>query len=244
MTKSITLNYTVAALVAVALVFFSAAPAFAAINSSYIKIEAKNAGTINNYTSSKAYTGYNTAGGSYGGSGGEGGDVEAEANSGDANGNNGGALAGDGGNGGNANLGGKVETGDATSVAETANSLNATDVEFDVNGDMNSTKIKIEANNAENCECNTIDNETKSRARTGRNTAEGSYGGSGGEGGEIEAEAEGSGDANGNNGGAVAGEGGNGGTGDEGGWVVTGEADSTSTTVNLLNTLLVRFSIL
>src|SRR3989344_2524320 len=99
MTKSITLNYTVAALVAVALVFFSAAPAFAAINSSYIKIEAKNSGTINNFTSSKAYTCSNTAEGSYGGKGGSGGDIEAEAEANgwhseaEANGNNGGALA-------------------------------------------------------------------------------------------------------------------------------------------------------
>ncbi|OGG57859.1 hypothetical protein A2765_06625 [Candidatus Kaiserbacteria bacterium RIFCSPHIGHO2_01_FULL_56_24] len=255
MTKSITLNYTVAALVAAALVLFSAAPAFAAINSSYIKIETKNSGKITNVTSSKADTGDNYAGGSYGGDGGNGGDVEAEAEAGDdyksdasANGNNGGALAGDGGNGGNASFGGTVKTGDATSVADTQNGLNSTEVDLDVKGDMNSTVLKVEADNAEECGCNEIKNDTKSRARTGDNRAKGSYGGDGGRGGEIEAEAEADGDgdaeANGNNGGAVAGNGGTGGSGDAGGLVETGEADSTSGTINLLNTLLVRLSIL
>ena len=248
MTKSITLNYAVATLVAVALVLFSAAPAFAAINSSYIKIEATNSGKIFNYTSSTAETGGNTAQGSEGGEGGSGGDVEAEAEGGDgydgANGNNGGALAGNGGNGGNASDGGLVTTGDATSVADTANSLNATDVDIDVDGDMNSTALKVEADNDNGCGCNEIKNATKSRARTGGNDAEGSRGGDGGRGGEIEAEAEDGGAANGNNGGAVAGNGGTGGAGALGGEVVTGEADSTSTTINLLNTLIVKLSIL
>src|SRR3989344_5042032 len=174
MTKSITLNYAVAILIAAALVLFSAAPSFAAINSSYIKIEAKNSGHITNYTSSKAETGGNTAEGSFGGQGGSGGDVEAEYE-GDggydgANGNNGGAIAGNGGNGGNASDGGLVTTGDADSVATTSNGLNTTDVELNVDGDMNSTKLKIEADNDKGCECNTIDNKTRSRARTGGNT--------------------------------------------------------------------------
>src|SRR3989344_3055028 len=164
MTKSITLNYAVAAAIALAMVLFMAAPAFAAINSSYIKIEAKNSGKIDNYTSSKADTGNNKAGGSYGGDGGSGGDIEAEAEgSGDdydgaeANGNNGGALAGDGGNGGNASFGGLVNTGDATSDATTSNGLNSTDVELNVDGDMNSTVLKVEAENDEECGCNEID---------------------------------------------------------------------------------------
>ena len=80
MTKSITLNYAVAAAIAIAMVLFMAAPAFAAINSSYIKIEAKNSGKIYNTTSSKADTGDNYAGGSYGGDGGSGGDVMIYAN--------------------------------------------------------------------------------------------------------------------------------------------------------------------
>src|SRR3989338_6588091 len=125
MTKSITLNYTVAALVAAALVLFSAAPAFAAINSSYIKIETKNSGKITNVTSSKADTGDNYAGGSYGG---------------------------------NASFGGTVKTGDATSVADTQNGLNSTEVDLDVKGDMNSTVLKVEADNAEECGCNEIKN--------------------------------------------------------------------------------------
>src|SRR3989344_3269184 len=134
MTKSITLNYAVAAAIAIAMVLFMAAPAFAAINSSYIKIEAKNSGKISNTTSSKADTCDNYAGGSYGGEGGSGGDVSAEAEAdghyydAKATGNNGGALAGNGGNGGNADIGGTVTTGDATSDADTQNGLNQTEV--------------------------------------------------------------------------------------------------------------------
>src|SRR3989344_2555117 len=164
MTKSITLNYAVAVLIAAALVLFMAAPAFAAINSSYIKIEASNIGKIKNTTTSEAKTGGNTAEGSYGGEGGSGGDVEAEAEGGgdeydgaEANGNNGGALAGDGGNGGNASFGGLVNTGDATSDATTSNGLNSTDVQLDVDGDMKSTVLKVEAENDEECGCNEID---------------------------------------------------------------------------------------
>src|SRR3989344_3359314 len=154
MTKSITLNYAVAVLIAAALVLFMAAPAFAAINSSYIKIEASNIGKIKNTTTSEAKTGGNTAEGSYGGEGGSGGD---EYDGAEANGNNGGALAGDGGNGGNASFGGLVNTGDATSDATTSNGLNSTDVQLDVDGDMKSTVLKVEAENDEECGCNEID---------------------------------------------------------------------------------------
>ena len=134
MTKSITLNVSIAILLAVALLFFAAAPAFADVNSSIIKIEARNSGHISNYTSSKAETGGNYADGSFGGSGGEGGDVEAEADGsdGEANGNNGGATAGDGGDGGDGFEGGLVETGEATSDAGTFNLLNTLIVKFKV----------------------------------------------------------------------------------------------------------------
>ena len=102
----------------------SAAPALADVNSSKIKIETKSSGSIDNYTSAKAETGGNWAGGSDAGKGGSGGDVEVE--DGDSDNNNGGASAGDGGNGGESSDGGWVETGVATSNAGSVNILNAT----------------------------------------------------------------------------------------------------------------------
>jgi len=212
-----------------------------AINSSFIKIEVSGSGTIRNITSSKASTGGNDAEGSYGGRGGRGGDVEAEAeDGGDANGNNGGAMAGDGGAGGDASIGGDVRSGRATSVAVTDNGLNDTDIGIDVGNLINSTLIKVEVDN-DACECNLIDNKTRSRARTGGNDAEGSYGGDGGSGGEVEAEADG-GDANGNNGGAQAGTGGHGGSGDISGEVLSGVADSFASTTNRANISRIRIN--
>jgi len=217
-------------------------PSPAAINSSIIKIEANNSGSITSTTTSSASTGGNEAQGSRGGRGGRGGDVEAEAEDGDANGNNGGALAGDGGAGGNASFGGFVKTGTSTSVAVTDNGLNDTDIGIDVGNLINSTLIKVEVDNDnDNCRCNVLDNKTRSRARTGGNDALGSYGGGGGSGGEVEAEAD-DGDANGNNGGAVAGNGGTGGTGAAGGFVESGVADSFASTTNRANTTRIRLT--
>src|SRR3989344_6926016 len=123
--------------------------AFASVNSSYIKIETSNSGSISNYTSAKAETGGNWAGGSEGCEGGEGGEVENDG--GDYN--NGGATAGDGGNGGDASAGGLVETGRAEADAGSVNTLNTTDVDMDLGGeDVNSSKIKIETDN-ESCGC-------------------------------------------------------------------------------------------
>ena len=195
-----------------------------------------NSGVIINSTTANSSTGGNTAEGSRGGRGGRGGDVEAEADGYDAeaNGNNGGALAGDGGNGGNASRGGIVITGTAISTANTLNSLNGTEIEL-AGTDLNSSVVKVDIDN-DACDCNTIDNRTRSRARTGGNDALGSEGGDGGSGGDIEAEAEdGDAEANGNNGGAVAGNGGTGGTGAAGGFVRSGAADSTASTTNRLN---------
>ena len=201
-----------------------------------ISISVKNSGCIINTTASSASTGGNTAGGSYGGAGGHGGSVTANANGGDAkvSGNNGGAEAGNGGNGGNAGQGGVVITGTAISMANTINSLNGTEVDI-AGPELNSSSVEIEIDNGA-CDCNTIDNRTRSRARTGSNDALGSEGGSGGSGGDIEAEAEdGDAEANGNNGGSVAGDGGTGGSGGRGGNVRTGLADSTASTTNRLN---------
>ena len=235
MTQSTTLNRAVALSMTAALVLSLLAiamPASAAMNSSSIKIEVENSGTITNTTSAKASTGGNLAGGSTGGSGGSGGDIEVD----DGDNNNGGALAGEGGNGGNAGIGGTVFTGDADAEAGTLNSLNATDVDVDLWGeDMNSSEIKVKVENEDHHDGNTISNVTRAKARTGDNNAAGSTGGNGGTGGEVEVD-----DGDNNNGGAEAGDGGNGGAGADGGWVETGIATSLSGSVNVLNTTLVR----
>ncbi len=226
------------AFVGMASLVLSAVPAFADVNSSAIKIETRNSGTIDNYTSAKAETGGNWAGGSKGGRGGKGGEVEVDG-SGDYN--NGGASAGFGGHGGIADIGGTVKTGDADAHSSTENFLNSTDVDVDLYGeDLNSSKIKVETyNDTDNCECegddNNIKNRTKSRARTGDNSSEGSEGGKGGKGGDVEAS---SGDNN--NGGAYAGDAGHGGSSNDGGWVETGDADAMSEVVNVVNETLVR----
>ena len=240
MTKSVTINYSIAALAAFAVMLAYAGVADAAINSSAIRIEISNTGVINNTTKAKAETGGNTAQGSTGGNGGVGGNVT----SGSGDYNNGGASGGNGGNGGNASDGGWVETGDANANAGTENSLNGSDIEVDLTNavstgeDVNSTYIgaEIKNGNDEECQCKPeINNTTKARARTGGNTAQGSVGGNGDNGGQV---TSGSGDYN--NGGASAGTGGAGGSGGIGGTVKTGVASSTAGTVNLLNTTLIR----
>ncbi|MFZ2522043.1 MAG: hypothetical protein WAX44_01770 [Minisyncoccia bacterium] len=224
------------ALVGMASMVLSAVPALASVNSSFIKIETNNTGSIDNYTSAKAETGSNWAGGSLGGRGGKGGEVEVDG-SGDYN--NGGALAGFGGHGGIADIGGTVRTGNADAQSSTENFLNTTDVDVDLWGeDVNSSKIKIETNN-DSCGCenetNHVQNRTKSRARTGDNSADGSEGGAGGKGGDVEAS---SGDNN--NGGAFAGDAGHGGSSNDGGWIETGDSTATSEVVNVVNESLVR----
>lgn len=212
-------------------------PAFAAINSSSFTITTTNRGTIENTTRASSHTGDNTAEGSIGGDGEEGGDVTSDGDN-----NNGGASSGNGGNGGNAGAGGLVVTGNATAEAGTENSLNGTDVDVDLTDatgaseDMNSSALVIDTDN-DNIE-NNIDNLTRARARTGDNTAEASEGGDGEDAGDITG---GVGDFN--NGGASSGNGGAGGAGDIGGEVRTGHASSTSGTINLLNTSIIRVRI-
>ena len=232
MTKSITLNYTIVAVAAVAMVLAYAGIADAAVNSTKINIQTTNSGTITNVTQADSHTGQNFAWGSAGGDGGTGGDVLG----GGGSENNGGASAGNGGNGGKGGAGGLVETGNATSDAGSENSLNGTDVDvaFDCDcGDINSVTLVIDTDNTS--ASNRIDNNTQARARSGQNLALGSLGGNGGVGGVI----DGSGGSE-NNGGASAGTGGSGGAGGLGGTIGTGAASSTSGAVNLLNTTIIR----
>ena len=236
MTKSITLNYTIAALVAFGMVLATATPAFAAVNSTRITINVTNRGTIDNVTQADSHTGANIALGSVGGSGGTGGAV---TNSGGGDENNGGATGGNGGSGGSGGAGGLVQTGNASADAGSENSLNGTDVEVELGcdcGDINSVTVELDVDNDD--EYNNINNLTQARGRTGENRAEGSTGGNGGVGGVVD-----SGTGSENNGGAKAGTGGAGGSGGLGGTVLTGNASSTSAAINLLNTTILRVRI-
>lgn len=219
-----------AAAATVLAMFAGALPASAAMNSSSITITTTNRGTIDNNTSAKSHTGKNLALGSVGGNGEEGGDVTSNGSN-----NNGGATSGNGGDGGDGGDGGLVNTGDATANAGTQNDLNNTLVEAQVPADMNSSALAIVTDNDEDCECNNITNDTRARARTGNNQADGSVGGNGDDAGDITG-----GTGSFNNGGATSGDGGNGGDGDLGGTIFTGNASSTAATINWLNTVLVR----
>lgn len=219
--------------------FASAAPAFAAVNSTRINIQTTNRGAILNLTNAESHTGENIAEGSTGGTGGTGGSV---TNSGGGNENNGGAVAGNGGNGGTGGAGGLVQTGNASAEAGTQNSLNGTDAEVALDcdcGDINSVTIDVITDNDRSSPFeNVVGNITNARAHSGDNLARGSTGGNAGVGGLVDS---GSGDEN--NGGAKAGSGGAGGAGGLGGTVLTGNASSTSGTINLLNTTILRVRI-
>ncbi len=209
----------------------TALPAFASVNSSSITITSTNRGTIDNVTTARASTGGNFAGAADGGQGDDGGDADRNgAGNGDAN-------AGNGGNGGMGGQGGTVTTGDANTDAGVLNSLNSTDVDLDLrDGPLNSSSLDVVTDN--NDIANNIDNTTRSRARTGGNTASGADGGDGDDGGDADRNGAGNGDAN-------SGHGGTGGAGgvDGGGIVDTGVSTSNSGVINLLNTVLVRVRI-
>lgn len=237
MTKSTILNKTAAIATALATslgAFAIATPAFAAVNSTHITITTQNRGSIDNTTSARSHTGDNKAGGSTGGAGGTGGAVTSDGSE-----NNGGAAAGNGGNGGNGGAGGLVNTGNASADAGTSNDLNNTDVGVDLGDcgcDVNSLTLDIMTDNSRQYPTqNHIDNNTRAKARTGENTADGSTGGGAGSGGVVSG-----GDGSENNGGATSGNGGVGGAGGLGGTIGTGNASSTSGTINMLNTVLTR----
>jgi len=228
MTKSITLNYVAAAVLAVAMTFAFVTPAFAAMNSSEINITTTNQGEINNLTSSISATGLNLAGGSAGGVGGVGGGVHG----GTGDFNNGGADAGNGGDGGAGSEGGLVETGDSVAIAGTENGLNGTDVDVQVPTDMNSSRARVNTDNDD--DTNTINNATSALGGSAGNAAAGSTGGDAGDAGQVTS------DGDNNNGAAASGDGGEGGMGGIGGTVRTGASRSEAGSINLLNTTIIR----
>lgn len=162
-----------------------------------VSITVSNSGTINNETEAEASTGGNYADGSYGGdggkqkgdggNGGDGGDAEGDGSNVGGMGGNGGST-GNGGNGGDAGPGGLVQTGDAEANAGSVNTLNTTEIEVegcgcDESAPVNGWWRKIKKDNSVGvtvANSGTINNETEAEAKTGKNDADGSYGGDGG----------------------------------------------------------------
>ena len=190
---------------------------------------------VMNHVETKADTGDNSADGSYAGDGGNGGDIENEYGEQDVEG----ATTGNGGTGGNSGFGGAVQTGDATAESTVGNDVNSATVTVDNCGcDATSSLNRIRVHLRDSA---FLMNSIRTKADTGDNYADGSYAGSGGNGGDIENEG-GDGDDNADQevDDATTGSGGNGGTSSDGGSVLTGAATSRTNLVNLVNSRLVR----
>jgi len=198
-----------------------------------VEISIASHAMVMNHVETKADTGDNSADGSYAGDGGTGGDIENEYGEQDVEG----ATTGNGGTGGNSGFGGAVQTGDATASSAVANTINSTVIRIDdcaCNGSLGKVRVRLH-NSA------FLMNSIRTKADTGDNYADGSYAGSGGNGGDIENEG-GDGDDNADQevDDATTGSGGNGGTSSDGGSVLTGAATSRTNLVNLVNSRLVR----
>ena len=182
---------------------------------------------VMNHVEAKADTGDNSADGSYAGDGGNGGDIENEYGEQDVEG----ATTGNGGTGGNSGFGGAVQTGDATASSAIANAVNSTIVRVDGCTCDSLGKVRVRTHNSA-----FLMNSIRTKADTGDNYADGSYAGSGGNGGDIENEG-GDGDDNADQevDDATTGSGGNGGTSSDGGSVLTGAADARSELTNIVN---------
>lgn len=200
-----------------------------------VSIKSSNHAFVLNDTSAEANTGGNFAGGSQGGNGGSGGDIDSEGGSQDIEN----AITGSGGAGGDGGAGGLITTGDATAGAATSNRVNTTNIEVDrcacEGDDRGDVRIHTRSSAF-------LGNSTYAGARTGHNFAMGSEGGTGGDGGNI-----GSSDESGEGEGQelddiTTGSGGAGGLGSIGGEVMTGAANSHSSTENVVNRTRVRVS--
>jgi len=237
---------------------FAITPAFATTELSQTKVQNNDVVTINNCAtvtndiSSTATTGGNFAGGSYAGNGGNGGNANVQQEESED------PKAGNGGDGGNVTKGGQVTTGDASVGTDVKNEVNTNDVSLE-RSDGQAT-VTNEAGHSSDCTCSTcrkekraqksvcaennntvtisnsacVKNEVDSEAKTGKNTAEGSMAGNGGQGG----------DANVTGGYSyapiIAGNGGKGGNVEAGGSVTTGKADTWTNVFNLVNKNILR----
>lgn len=217
---------------------------------SRVKISLHSGAMVFNDVETAANTGGNTAEGSYAGNGGNGGDIENSDGDQDVEG----ATTGNGGNGGTAGLGGAVQTGDALAVTSLTNTVNSNVVRVgtDCGCDEAIGNVRIRTS-----DWAFVGNRVRTAANTGENTAEGSYAGEGGNGGDIENGDDDHGygplmTMNGNNGGndgddgtqeiddSTTGNGGTGGNASDGGSVLTGAATTRATIVNSINSNLIR----
>ena len=218
-----------AGILATALVAVSA-PAFADESNDVVVNE--NTATVVNEVAVEAYTGENWAGGSFGGFGGRGGDIY---NSGD---DVEGSSTGMGGNGGHGNIGGFVQTGDASAEADVENLVNYNDTEIDrTSGEAEDGNARVR-----NTNYGDIANGAHVLADTGLNEADVSFGGEGGRGGDLangggvgindEGEEEYYGDDVED---TTTGNGGQGGDAAPGGEVVTGASMTRARVINTIN---------
>ena len=220
-----------------------------------VKISLHSSAVVLNDVHTTANTGNNTANGSYAGDGGDGGDIENAGGEQEVEG----SATGDGGVGGDASLGGAIQTGDATANSTITNTVNSNYIEIDDCACDNTTIAMVRIHTHDFA---LVSNRFDTEANTGDNYADGSYAGDGGDGGDI---ANGEEDDNhdgppvipkgGDNHNhhpdydddadqevedSTTGAGGAGGVGDEGGVVLTGQANTRSVITNTINSNLFR----
>ena len=188
----------------------------------------RNCASVNNMIMTRANTGLNLAGGSYGGDGGEGGAINNSA--GDVDQSNTGA----GGVGGNAGMGGTIATGNATATSDVNNLVNSNLSDINRCG-CSSTGTDCDCSNdrIRNISRAHVGNGVMTDAGTGMNQAEGSEAGAGGAAGAI----VNSGDDVDT---STTGPGGNGGTGAAGGLIQTGVSNAITMVINVVNRNLTR----
>lgn len=186
---------------------------------------------VMNDVTARAETGGNVADGSYGGSGGRGGSIR----------NNGGdvekSMTGSGGNGGSAGSGGTIITGNATAAAALNNDVNSNDIAIDrcaCQGGDDECNSKCGDTVTANSSRTRMFNRLLGKAETGENESTGSYGGSAGNGGNIENETGDDVEE------STTGNGGNGGSSAAGGLVTSGASNSTAALVNVINRNMIR----
>jgi hypothetical protein len=188
-----------------------------------VRVVNKNTAMVVNTTEAGAYTGGNHAGGSYGGNGGRGGDVRNGGEEQDVDT----GRTGRGGNGGNSNQGGTVESGNAVATAVTTNRVNQNDTRVNrcaCDGDDEGKTTVRNENGA------VLLNGTAARAKTGHNSADGSFAGTAGRGGDF-----GNADGEQDLADVRTGRGGDGGRSGFGGYVKSGSANSLADTLNVVN---------
>ena len=190
---------------------------------SIVIVKDKNSAVVVNHVEADANTGDNYAGGSEGGDGGNGGDINN-----DGDGNVEGSTTGSGGRGGNGGVGGEVRTGNAGAGASAVNTVNSNVTRVNGCGCNNGGSFTVVSNRNRAV----VVNHVEADADTGDNAAKGSEGGRGGNGGDID---NGNLFSDGDVEGSTTGSGGAGGAGSDGGLIVTGNAGSTASAINIVN---------